>query len=104
MSKFVRAAIASAFVFAAVVPNSASAAVALPPPVAGTSAAGAAAVGGFLGFVAFLDFYDIVRRTTCTGDPLNLGGPGFTSSITPGMNIITPPPCGHGPKARHRKH
>jgi hypothetical protein len=105
MSKFVRAAIASAFVFAAVVPNTVSATPLPPVIVAGTSgAAGAAATGGFIGFVGLLVTYDLIRRTSCSGDFLGLGGPGFTSPITPAMSIITPPTCGHVPKARHRKH
>ena len=106
MRKFVRAAIASAFVFAAVVPNTASASIPAPLPLAaGTSgAAGAAATGGFIGFVGLLVTYDLIRRTSCSGDFLGLGGPGFTSPITPAMSIITPPTCGRVLKARHRKH
>jgi hypothetical protein len=105
MNRFMCAAMASAFVFTAVVPNTASAGVPPPVVVAGTSsAAGAAATGGFIGFVGLLVTYDLIRRTTCSGDFLNLGGPGFTSPITPAMSIITPPICGHVPKARHRKH
>jgi hypothetical protein len=102
MSKFVRAAIASAFVFTAVVPNTASAGVAPPVIVAGTSsAAGAAAVGGFLGFVAFLDMYDIIRRTTCSDDFLNLGGPGFTEPM-PNGNVMIPQCKLH--KHKHVRH
>jgi len=56
----------------------------------GTSgAAGAAAVGGFLGFVAVLAGYDLLRRTTCSGDFLGLGGPGFTEKL-PNGNVMTP--------------
>lgn len=102
MNKFVRAAVASAFVFAAAAPNMAAAApVPAPVVVAGTSsAAGVAAVGGFLGFVAFLDMYDLVRRTSCSGDFLALGGPGFGQAITPAMNVL-PPQC--APVKKHRK-
>jgi hypothetical protein len=105
MSKFVRAALASAFVFAAVVPNAASAAPVpvVHPAAAGTSsAAGAAAAGGFIGFVALLDIYDIIRRTSCSGDFLSMGGPGFDSPVTPLMNVL-PPQCAPAPKARHHK-
>ena len=102
MSKFVRAAIACAFVFTAVVPNTASATMAPVVVAAGTSgAAGAAAVGGFLGFVAFLDMYDIVRRTTCSGDFLNLGGPGFTEPM-PNGNVMIPQCKLH--KHKHVRH
>jgi hypothetical protein len=56
----------------------------------GTSgAAGAAAAGGFLGFVAVLAGYDLLRRTTCIGDPLGLGGPGFGEKM-PNGNVMTP--------------
>lgn len=65
------------------------------PPIIhphGTSgAAGAAAVGGFIGFVAILAGYDLLRRTTCIGDPWGLGGPGFTAPITPASgNVMIP--------------
>src|SRR5262245_7735973 len=63
------------------------------PPVVnlggGTSgSAGAAAVGGFIGFVAILAGYDLVRRTTCIGDPWGFGGPGFTAPITPASGNV----------------
>src|SRR5215510_14983809 len=69
-----------------------------PPPIipphttTGTSgAAGAGAVGGFIGFVAILAGYDLLRRTTCIGDPWGLGGPGFTTPITPASgNVMIP--------------
>ena len=64
-----------------------------PPPtpvvtVAGSSSVGAAITGGFLGFVAALNLYDIVRRTTCSGDFLRLGGPGFTEPTV--GNVMIP--------------
>lgn len=35
-------------------------------------------------------FYDLTRRTNCQGDVLGLGGPGFTSAITPATgNVMT---------------
>ena len=54
-----------------------------------SSAAGAAATGGFLGFVAVLAGYDLLRRTTCSGDFLGLGGPGFAEKM-PNGNVMTP--------------
>jgi hypothetical protein len=97
MNIFIRIATATAFVFAAIVPNNVSAMLAPPPPPvvgAGTSSAvGVAVATGFIGFVGSLVAYDIIRRTTCSGDFLNLGGPGFTSPITSTMSIITPPIC-----------
>jgi hypothetical protein len=67
------------------------------PPIhtTGTSgAAGAGAVGGFIGFVAILVGYDLLRRTNCIGDPWRLGGPGFTTPITPASgNVMIPRQC-----------
>jgi len=63
-----------------------------PPPVIthGTSsAAGAAATAGFIGFVAVLAGYDLLRRTTCVGDFLYLGGPGFSEKM-PNGNVMIP--------------
>ena len=64
-----------------------------PPPLIhphGTSgAAGAGAVGGFIGFVAILAGYDLLRRTTCIGDPWGLGGPGFGEKV-PAGNVMIP--------------
>jgi hypothetical protein len=35
-------------------------------------------------------FYDLARRTSCQGDTLGLGGPGFSSAITPATgNVMT---------------
>jgi predicted DNA-binding ribbon-helix-helix protein len=64
----------------------------VPAPVVthGTSgAAGAAATAGFIGFVAVLAGYDLLRRTTCSGDFLGLGGPGFTEKM-PNGNVMNP--------------
>ena len=95
MKKVMCAVVASAFMFATIAPNTASAKP-VPVPVVFThgtsSAAGAAAVGGFIGFVAFLVTYDLVRRTTCIGDPLMLGGPGFSEPM-PATGNILPPQC-----------
>jgi hypothetical protein len=56
----------------------------------GTSGAGgAAATGGFIAFVAALVTYDLIRRTTCSGDFLYLGGPGFTEKMPTG-NVMIP--------------
>lgn len=109
MCRFVCAGIVSAFVFAAVAPNTVSATVALPPaphvvplPAGTGSAAGAAAVGGFLGFVAALDMYDLIRRTTCSGDFLHLGGPGFTEPMPTGNVMIPQCPIVHKHKRYSR--
>src|SRR5262245_49704691 len=62
----------------------------IPPHTTGTSgAAGAGAVGGFIGFVAAIVTYDLIRRTTCSGDFLGLGGPGFTEKM-PNSNVMIP--------------
>ena len=63
-----------------------------PPPIIthGTSGAvGAGATAGFLGFVAVLAGYDLLRRATCVGDFLFLGGPGFTEKM-PNGNVMIP--------------
>ncbi len=100
---FVCAAVVSALAFTAAVPTTASAVIVHPAVAAGTSAAaGAAATGGFIGFVAALDIYDLIRRTTCTGDLLDLGGPGFSEPLKVGMNVMTPQcPVVH---KKHRKY
>ena len=60
------------------------------PPASGTSgAAGAGATVGFIGVVAVLVGYDLLRRMTCLGDFLSLGGPGFTEKM-PNGNVMIP--------------
>ena len=104
MKKITCAVIASAFVFAAVAPNTASASVPVVHPVvvAGSSStAGAWAAGGIIGVAAFLATYDLIRRTTCSGDFLALGGPGFTEPMPNGNVMIPQCPTVHKGK-RHR--
>ena len=103
MRKFACAAIASAFVVTAIAPNAASAGVApvVAPAVAGSSTAGAWAAGGIIGVAAFLATYDLIRRTTCSGDFLALGGPGFTEPMPNGNVMIPQCPTAHKGK-RHR--
>jgi hypothetical protein len=100
MRKLVRAAMLSGMLFATVAPDQTFAFAPPPPPapiVVGSSAgAGAAVTGGFIGFVALLVSYDLMRRTTCSGDFLQLGGPGFTQPITPAMTVL-PPRCAPAP-------
>ncbi len=106
MSKFVYAAVIAAFAFTATIPAASAAAAPPPPPVVpGTTAstAGAWATGGFLGVVAALDIYDFVRRTTCSGDFLGLGGPGFGEPLKVGMNVMTPQ-CPVVQKTKSKKH
>lgn len=106
MNKFVCAAAIAALAFTAAVPTTASAVMVAKPfvPAATTSsAAGAAAVGGFIGFVAALDIYDLIRRTTCSGDFLRLGGPGFSEPLKVGMNVLTPQ-CPVVHKTKRKKH
>src|SRR5262245_26448310 len=80
-------------------PNAASAWYPPPPPkvvpfTPGASAgAGVAATGGFIGFVAVLVGYDLLRRSTCVGDFLGLGGPGLTTPITPASGNVMIPQC-----------
>jgi hypothetical protein len=37
--------------------------------------------------------YDLIRRTTCAGDFLKFGGPGFDRPIKPTDNVLPPPRC-----------
>jgi len=77
-------------------PRSGEAAFVTPAVTAGTStAAGVGFVGTFIGIVTALDIYDFARRSSCLGDPLGLGGPGFTSAIKPTDNVLPPPRCPH---------
>jgi hypothetical protein len=73
-----------------------------PPPViiGGGGGSGAGAAGGVIGVAAFFVFYDLIRRTSCSGDFLGLGGPGFDTPVTV-ENVITPPKCG---PIRHKRH
>jgi len=93
MKKVLCAAAASTFMLTAIAPNMASAVpapVPVVPVIASSSTAGAAATGGFIGFVGFLAAYDLVRRTTCIGDPLQLGGPGFSEPMPEAGNVMIP--------------
>ena len=106
MKKLVSAVVAGAFVFATIAPNSAFAVVPPPPkPLVGfagsSSSAGAWAAGGIIGVAAFLAGYDFVRRTNCIGDPLGLGGPGFSEPMPAAGNII-PPRCPLYKKGKHK--
>jgi hypothetical protein len=58
----------------------------------GSAGLGAWIAGGVIGVAAFLGLYDFGRRTTCVGDPLLLGGPGFSEPM-PGAGNVMPPQC-----------
>jgi hypothetical protein len=101
MNKVVSAVTAATLLLAAMIPNQASAVCygqycqPKPPKIfhgGGSSGAGAAAAGGFIGFVALLAGYDLLRRTTCSGDFLRLGGPGFSEPMPTTGNVL-PPQC-----------
>jgi hypothetical protein len=72
-----------------------------PVPIVSGGGGGAGAAGGVIGVAAFFVVYDLIRRTSCSGDFLGLGGPGFSTPITV-ENVITPPKCGPIPRKRHR--
>lgn len=61
---------------------------------------GASWTAGFIGFVAVLGIYDLIRRTSCSGDFLGLGGPGFTSKTKLTDPVLPPPQCGRVPLNR----
>ena len=58
----------------------------------GVGAAAGPAIG-IIGVVSALVFYDIIRRTTCAGDFLGFGGPGFSAPMKVGDNAMPPPKC-----------
>lgn len=62
-------------------------------PYAGPAVAGKWATGSIVGIASFLAVYDIIRRTTCSGDFLRLGGPGFGEPINPSANVLVPRRC-----------
>ncbi len=93
MKKFMYAAIATAFLgIAALAPNQAAAAL-VPAPVPVSAASSAAPAAGVIGVVAALVVYDLVRRTSCSGDFLALGGPGFDRPVKSGENVLPPRKC-----------
>ena len=73
-----------------------------PPPIHGNGGgAGAGGAGGIIGVAAFFVAYDLIRRTTCSGDFLHMGGPGFSTPIRAGDSILTPNKCYPLHKKRH---
>ena len=87
----------------ALIPTQSFALVLAPPTpviIGGSGGSGAGAAGGVIGVAAFFVFYDLVRRTSCSGDFLGLGGPGFDTPVTV-ENVITPLKCG---PIRHKRH
>lgn len=98
MKILTRVALAAVLMFATAGANAAFAAALAPVPVkpiavGGGGGAGGAAAGGVIGAALFLVVYDLIRRTSCSGDFLGLGGPGFTEAITPGQNVLPPRKC-----------
>jgi hypothetical protein len=96
MKKCVIAVSAVALMTTAVLPTQSFAIVPVVPlgPVAtGGGGAGAGAAGGIIGVAAFLAVYDLIRRTSCSGDFLGLGGPGFTTPINAGTGNVMIPQC-----------
>ena len=95
MKKQISAILAAALIATAILPGQALALVP-PPPLPGPhlgGGGGAGGAGGVIGVAGFLVIYDLIRRTTCSGDFLHLGGPGFTTKIKAGDTILTPPVC-----------
>ena len=80
--------------------------IALPPPAAASSSSVGAIAwisGTIIGVAALLGIYDITRRTSCVGDFLHLGGPGFGRTITPNDSVLTPPACNCAEISRPRQ-
>jgi len=99
MKKQISATLAAALIATAILPAQSFALIPpLPPPPSiipggGGGAGGAGGAGGIIGVAGFLVIYDLIRRTTCSGDFLHLGGPGFTTPIKVTDPILTPPRC-----------
>ena len=71
------------------------------PASSSSAGLGAWVAGGIIGVAAFLGIYDVTRRTTCSGDVLKLGGPGFTEQL--GVGNVMIPQCAVAHKVtRHR--
>jgi hypothetical protein len=76
-----------------------------PPPIhGGGGGGGAGGAGGIIGVAAFFVVYDLIRRTTCSGDFLHMGGPGFSTRIRAGDSILPPNKCYPLHKKRHALH
>ncbi len=104
MKKRISVILAASLMTTALIPTQSFATVPVPPPpviIGSGGGAGAGAAGGVIGVAAFFVFYDLIRRTSCSGDFLGLGGPGFDTPVTVGQNVITPPNCG---PIRHKRH
>jgi hypothetical protein len=109
LKRYVGAVLSLALMATTILPTQSFAIPPLPAPVVtgGASGGGASAAGGIIGVAAFFVFYDLVRRTTCSGDFLGLGGPGFTTPINAGTGNVMIPQCHHvvRHKCRHvRRH
>jgi len=92
MKKLIGAAVAATFFAGVALAPSRASAVAFSPAASGGIGTAGGAIGG-IGVAGFFAIYDFLRRTTCIGDPLKLGGPGFGEPIRPGMNVLPPPAC-----------
>ena len=82
MNKQTSVILIAAVVATAMMPSQSFAIVPEPPPVIITSfggGGGAGGAGGIIGAAAFFVIYDLIRRTSCSGDFLHLGGPGFST-------------------------
>jgi hypothetical protein len=103
MKKRISVILAASLMTTALIPTQSFALVPVPPPpviIGGGGGSGAGAAVGVIGVAAFFIFYDLIRRTSCSGDFLGLGGPGFDTPVTV-ENVITPPKCG---PIRHKRH
>ena len=97
MKRFMYAVLTASLILTAIVPRQALAlAPVIKPPVIvshGGGGGGAGGAGGIIGVAAFFVVYDLIRRTTCSGDFLQLGGPGFSTKLKIGDSVLTPPVC-----------
>jgi hypothetical protein len=98
--------VAASLVATAVIPSPsyAIAPIVHPPVVTGGGGgSGAGGAGGIIGVAAFFVIYDLIRRTTCSGDFLALGGPGFSTKIKVTDTVLIPRVCHPVLHKKHRK-
>jgi len=96
MRKRVSGVVAAILMITTILPTPSFAVVPVVPPqvAVASGGSGAGAAGGVIGLAGFLVLYDLIRRTSCSGDFFGLGDRGFSTPMLIGQNILTPAKCG----------
>lgn len=89
MRNILKGAAVAAVLSASAIVAAAPAAAQVRPPYVGASATVKWSTVGIIGVAGALVGYDLIRRFSCTGDFLKLGGPGFDGPV--GNNAVMPP-------------